>query len=71
MYNHDEVPEADAGAQDCETSRVQGKRDVVTPIGLQAYRLDINDSGCLMGSEEVTFEAKLPWWRCGEEVSID
>ena len=41
----------------------QGKRDVVAPIGLQAYRMDVRDDGRLMGAAAVTFVAPTPWWR--------
>lgn len=63
LYNTDEIAEADAGLPDDVAPGLQGKRDVVSPIGLQAYRLDIHDSDQLMGSEHVHFEAELPWWR--------
>lgn len=42
---------------------VQGKRDVIEPVGLQAYQLRVSDELDRMGPPPVCFTAPDPWWR--------
>lgn len=55
-----------AAVQGASAPADQGKRAVVAGIGLQAFRMEVHDPGCLMGAEDVIFEAPTPWWRTTE-----
>ena len=42
---------------------VQGKRDVIQPIGLQAYQLRVSNDSQVFGPGKTCFTAPTPWWR--------
>mmetsp|Transcript_13179 Transcript_13179/g.39888 ORF Transcript_13179/g.39888 Transcript_13179/m.39888 type:complete len:696 (-) Transcript_13179:1737-3824(-) len=68
MYNPAAAAEAepDSYSPGASAPADQGKRAVVAGIGLQAFRMEVHDPGCLMGAEDVIFEAPTPWWRTTE-----
>lgn len=49
--------------QGAPAATVQGKRDVMDPIGLQAYKMEVDDDSGLMETAHASFCAPAPWWR--------
>lgn len=63
LYGSNESAPPDVSRYGESPAAVQGKRDVIEPIGLQAYQLRVSDEVDLMGSPPVCFTAPDPWWR--------